>query len=416
MGWNKDIRKRQAPQSGGADPPTDDFESEDSSANFTMKTYPTRLVFIAFSLVTLLPLAAQPKITVQPLNVSVQMGKNAQFAITVSGSAPLRYQWRHDGMDLPGETNRILNLTNVNFANLGRHDVVVTNTAGTATSNPAWLRAARWTELVVFGSSGELQRCSGLAWPDYLATELGIRLTNNAVGGADSTRLRSQISGFLSNNVLTTNMLVTLWTGGVDLYYRQISAAQAMSNHFAHVQRLAENGARNFLIPKLWPPELVPYFVANAPYLTSQLVADFDLRFDQNLAALQAEYGLTIFRPDLFVYMTAVSQNPAKFGLNGTVAAFTCDGLHFTTAVHRVMTEELSRSVTPPTIINSGNQSADGALVLDWIGGSMPFCVEGTTDLGSGQWNPVGEVSLARTATVPVSNSNHFFRILRLGQ
>jgi hypothetical protein len=384
-----------------------------------MKFYPTGLFFVGFSLVTILPLAAQPKITVQPLNVSVQMGKNAQFAITASGSVPLRYQWRHDGRDLAGATNLALTVANVALSSLGRYDVIVSDSTAMVTSAPVWLLLARWTELVTFGRSDSSSSCAPVSWPDHLANQLGVRLRKYAalgVPGLPSTAVEADIIRYLSSYTPSTNTLFAIWNGGVDLV-REVSVEESVARQLAFTRRLADGGAHYILMPRLWPPKILAGWAASFPFLTDETVVAYDALLDEGLKALQAEFSLTIYRPEMFAFIKNLSENLVANGFREPLGSdFSCDGLHFTTAVHRLNAQEHYRSLTPPTIINAGNRLADGALVLDWIGGSMPFRVEGTTDLGSGQWNPVGEVSLARTATVPVSNSHHFFRILRLGQ
>jgi len=65
---------------------------------------------------------------------AVFVGQRASFTVTASGTAPLAYQWRLDGYDLAGRTNRTLTLSAVQPADEGDYTVVVTNVAGTATS------------------------------------------------------------------------------------------------------------------------------------------------------------------------------------------------------------------------------------------------------------------------------------------
>ena len=61
-------------------------------------------------------------------------------------------------------------MTKVALGQLGRYPVEVSDRAGTAPSDPAWLLlAARWTELVYFGASEGFQRCDALAWTELLA-------------------------------------------------------------------------------------------------------------------------------------------------------------------------------------------------------------------------------------------------------
>jgi AmiR/NasT family two-component response regulator len=82
------------------------------------------------TLTVLLP----PTITVPPSAQTVQCGSNAAFSVTATGTPPLNYQWRLDGVPIAGATDIALLLTNVH---LPTHTVavVVTNPYGGVTSS-----------------------------------------------------------------------------------------------------------------------------------------------------------------------------------------------------------------------------------------------------------------------------------------
>ena len=72
---------------------------------------------------------------------SVFAGASATFTITATGDAPLVYQWRQDGADLPGQTNKTLRIGATQPPNEGGYDVVVSNASGSVTSYVARLYA-----------------------------------------------------------------------------------------------------------------------------------------------------------------------------------------------------------------------------------------------------------------------------------
>jgi Immunoglobulin I-set domain len=72
---------------------------------------------------------------------SVFVGGIATFAITATGDAPLVYQWRQDGAELPGQTNRTLTIGTTQPPDEGGYDVVVSNASGSVTSYVARLYA-----------------------------------------------------------------------------------------------------------------------------------------------------------------------------------------------------------------------------------------------------------------------------------
>jgi hypothetical protein len=80
-------------------------------------------------------------ITQQPAGLTVGMGENAVFGVSVTGSAPHFFQWFFNGTTpLSGATNPVLTITNAQLANAGNYHVVITNIAGAVTSNPALLQ------------------------------------------------------------------------------------------------------------------------------------------------------------------------------------------------------------------------------------------------------------------------------------
>ena len=75
-------------------------------------------------------------ISIPPASQPVLLGGNVNLSVSVSGSAPLSYQWQLNGGSLPGATNVTLALTNVQWAQAGSYVVVVSNPVSSATSTP----------------------------------------------------------------------------------------------------------------------------------------------------------------------------------------------------------------------------------------------------------------------------------------
>jgi poly(3-hydroxybutyrate) depolymerase len=61
-------------------------------------------------------------------------GASVTFTITATGDAPLAYQWRQDGAELQGQTNRTLRIGTTEPPNEGGYDVMVRNASGSVTS------------------------------------------------------------------------------------------------------------------------------------------------------------------------------------------------------------------------------------------------------------------------------------------
>src|SRR5213075_3287362 len=84
--------------------------------------------------------AAAPTITTQPANQSVTAGQTATFTVTATGTAPLSYQWQKKGTAIAGATASSYTTPPTTSSDNGsQFTVVVSNTAGSVTSNAATL-------------------------------------------------------------------------------------------------------------------------------------------------------------------------------------------------------------------------------------------------------------------------------------
>jgi hypothetical protein len=78
-----------------------------------------------------------PQITAQPVSQNVVSTTDATLSVTATGTAPLFYQWRHNGGIIPGATNSTLLLDNVQPSDRGDYDVLVFNSVGSTVSSNA---------------------------------------------------------------------------------------------------------------------------------------------------------------------------------------------------------------------------------------------------------------------------------------
>lgn len=86
-----------------------------------------------------------PGISQQPASTTAIEGGAATFTGAATGSAPLSYQWKHFGTNLPSATNSTLALSQVTSAQAGDYVLTVSNPAGTTNSTVA--------SLIVYGAS-----------------------------------------------------------------------------------------------------------------------------------------------------------------------------------------------------------------------------------------------------------------------
>jgi hypothetical protein len=105
--------------------------------------------------------AAAPTISRQPAPVSVKAGEPASFSVSASGIPTPSFQWQKDGVNLQGATTSTLSFATVKEDDAGRYRVVVSNSAGTVSSDAvtlavslAALTSARLVNLSILAAVG----------------------------------------------------------------------------------------------------------------------------------------------------------------------------------------------------------------------------------------------------------------------
>jgi hypothetical protein len=84
--------------------------------------------------------SAAPVITMQPEAQTQSEGATATFSVLATGTAPLAYQWQRNGTAIAGATAASYSTAALTIADNGAsYGVIVSNTAGSATSQPALL-------------------------------------------------------------------------------------------------------------------------------------------------------------------------------------------------------------------------------------------------------------------------------------
>lgn len=106
------------------------------------------------------PTNAPPGIVGGPLGGTVSLGGFHTFAVNATGTPPLSYQWHHNGVPVPGATNRTLTLTGLTPAEAGNYHVAVTNLFGATNSAAAALALRQFSGVGtnLAGVAGLIQR------------------------------------------------------------------------------------------------------------------------------------------------------------------------------------------------------------------------------------------------------------------
>jgi len=81
-----------------------------------------------------------PTISIQPVNQSITVGQTATFTVVAIGTAPLRYQWKRNGIAITQATSATYITPATTAADNGsQFTVTISNLVGSVTSNPATL-------------------------------------------------------------------------------------------------------------------------------------------------------------------------------------------------------------------------------------------------------------------------------------
>jgi len=94
---------------------------------------------IAFTIAASVVTTTVPTFTLQPLSQTLVAGTSVTLAAAAGGTPAPTYQWRKDGTAITNATNASLVFSAVATTAAGSYTVVVTNSAGTATSSAAVL-------------------------------------------------------------------------------------------------------------------------------------------------------------------------------------------------------------------------------------------------------------------------------------
>ncbi len=171
-----------------------------------------------------------PAITAQPASQTALPGSAVAFSVTASGSAPLNYQWRRDGVAIPGAIDAVFILPAVYASSAGSFSVVVSNSAGSATSQPATLTVSSSpsapvittqpaSQAVAAGGSATLQVVANGAAP------LAYQWRRDGAAIAGATRETFVLTGFSAATAGSYTVVVSNSAGSVTSNAAVVSVA-----------------------------------------------------------------------------------------------------------------------------------------------------------------------------------------------
>jgi uncharacterized protein (TIGR03790 family) len=165
--------------------------------------------------------AVAPSLTAQPVSTSVTAGSSATFNVAVTGTAPLSYQWRRNGVNISG-ANAASHTTPATTSgdNSAQYSVVVSNSAGSVTSNAATLTVSAAAfgpnELALVVAEGDAtgeaiarayQRARGV--PEANIVRVPVPTSGDQITAADFASLKATLDARLPARIQAT--LLT-WT------------------------------------------------------------------------------------------------------------------------------------------------------------------------------------------------------------
>ncbi len=140
-----------------------------------------------------------PVIVAQPTNQTVFSGGLASLSVGVSGFPPFGYQWFKAGQALGDGTAATYSITNVQPAQAGDYQVVVTNTYGAVTSSVATLTVVVTVPLEFALNNSTLRWTTGSGLPWYGQADVShdqqAAARSYFVGDAQQTWLRTTTNG-----------------------------------------------------------------------------------------------------------------------------------------------------------------------------------------------------------------------------
>ncbi len=86
-----------------------------------------------------LTILVPPTITTAPVPLTRIVGEAASFTVVATGTDPLGFQWRFNGVAIGGATAPVYNIATTTTGSAGAYQVVVANAAGSVTSAPVAL-------------------------------------------------------------------------------------------------------------------------------------------------------------------------------------------------------------------------------------------------------------------------------------
>jgi len=122
-------------------------------------TSPGGTVISTSAVVTVQPIqiASPPVISLHPASQSGRPGSRVELTVQASGEGSLSYRWQYNGFNIPGASQAIFVLDEAQLEDSGDYQVVVSNQAGSVTSEVAQIRIVQGPAIVLSPQTQSVQ-------------------------------------------------------------------------------------------------------------------------------------------------------------------------------------------------------------------------------------------------------------------
>jgi hypothetical protein len=165
-----------------------------------------------------------PFVTQNPAGQTIAVGSSVNVSAGINGSRPISYQWKNNGIDVPGATSATLSLTNIYFTDAGSYVLWATNGAGHINTTATTLAVlapptfANLTNGLVLhlrfdgnysDTSGRANDANAIGAPTFVAGEIGQAVHINTTPG-NNYLVVSDNAGDLSFDE-TASFTISFW-------------------------------------------------------------------------------------------------------------------------------------------------------------------------------------------------------------
>lgn len=245
-----------------------------------------------------------PQFASQATPQTAVIGGSVTLGVTVTATGPITYQWKRNGVNIPGATDATLTLTNVQAAQGGNYSVVVSNLLGTITSNAAPLTIDSTPRLInvscrAFAGAGDDTLVmgfyiSGTGEKTLLIRGIGPRLSFYNV---PSVVADPEIRVYRDNTIIAGN---EDWNASLAASFAQVGAFELIP------------GSKDAAMTITLPPGLYTVHLVNDGPVAEGLIEVYDLSRDLGSRLTNVSCRLNLKSSQLVILGTGLIGGPVS--------------------------------------------------------------------------------------------------------